>query len=50
MTFKSPFYFKLICAAFLWYIWYLNANVVSGIESLQAFDPFQILGVESDAT
>ena len=37
-------------AAFLWYIWYINANTVSQIESLQAFDPFQILEIASDAT
>ena len=25
MTFRGPFYFRLIVAAFMWYIWYLNA-------------------------
>ena len=42
--------FKLIVAAFFWYIWYLNADIVSSIESLQSFDPFEILDLESDAT
>jgi len=50
MTFKGPFYFRLIVASFLWYIWYLNAQLVSEIDSLQAFDPFQILDIDSGAT
>lgn len=50
MTFKGPFYFRLIVASFLWYIWYLNAQLVSEIDSLQAFDPFQILDIDSAAT
>ena len=49
-TFKSSFYFRIITAAFLWYIWYINATVVSEIETLQAFDPFAILDIASDAT
>mmetsp|Transcript_14280 Transcript_14280/g.17980 ORF Transcript_14280/g.17980 Transcript_14280/m.17980 type:complete len:293 (-) Transcript_14280:1214-2092(-) len=49
-VFTGSFYFRLMSAAFLWYIWYINANVVSQIESLQAFDPFQILEISSDAT
>ena len=49
-TFKSSFYFRIITAAFLWYIWYINATVVSEIETLQAFDPFAILDISSDAT
>ena len=24
-TFRGPFYFRLMVAAFLWYIWYMNA-------------------------
>ena len=49
-TFKGSFYFRVMVAAFFWYLWYLNANVVSQIESLQAFDPFQILDIPNDAT
>ena len=49
-AFRSSFYFKLIGAAILWYIWYINASVVSEIETLQAFDPFAILDIASDAT
>ena len=37
-------------AAVFWYVWYLNANLVGQIESLQAFDPFQILDIPNDAT
>jgi preprotein translocase subunit Sec63 len=40
----------LLVGAFLWYIWYLNANVVVNLESLQSFDPFQILDIANDAT
>ena len=50
MTFNNSFYFRFIAAAFLWYIWYLNAAIVSEIDSLQAFDPFTILDLASDAT
>jgi len=49
-TFKGSFYFRLLVGAFLWYIWYLNANVVVNLESLQSFDPFQILDIANDAT
>ena len=49
-AFNGAFYFRVIVAAFLWYLWYLNANIVSQIESLQAFDPFQILDIPNDAT
>jgi preprotein translocase subunit Sec63 len=48
--FKGPFYFRLVCTAFLWYLWFINAEVVGQIESLQAFDPFQILQISNDAT
>ena len=34
----------------LWYVWYLNAEKVSTIETLQSFDPFAILELENDAT
>lgn len=50
LAFNGAFMFKLIVAAFFWYIWYLNADIVSSIESLQSFDPFEILDLESDAT
>ena len=49
-AFKGSFYFRLMIAAFFWYIWYLNAQVVSEIENLQAFDPFQILEIPNEAT
>lgn len=49
-TYKGPFYFRLMVAAFLWYLWYLNASLVGEIESLNTFDPFQILEIENDAT
>ena len=40
----------MFVAAILWYVWYLNADMVSTIEGLQSFDPFQVLGVPSDAS
>lgn len=50
MVYRGPFYFRVVVAAFFWYLWYLNASKVASIESLQTFDPFQILDVSSDAT
>ena len=47
---NNSLYFQIFCAAFFWYVWYLNANLVNQIESLQAFDPFMILDIPSDAT
>ena len=47
---NGAFLFRLMVAAFFWYIWYLNADIVSSIESLQSFDPFEILQLDSDAT
>jgi translocation protein SEC63 len=41
--------FRLITGAVLWYLWYLNFNMVSSIEGLQSFDPYQILELENDA-
>ena len=49
-VFKGSFYFRVIVAAFFWYIWYLNADLVSSIEGLQSFDPFMVLGVGNDST
>ena len=49
-SFTKAFYFRLFVAAILWYVWYLNADMVSSIEGLQSFDPFQVLGVPSDAS
>jgi len=40
----------MIVAAFLWYLWYLNFEVVSTMESLTTFDPFLILDIPSDAS
>ena len=34
----------------LWYIWYINMDTVQSIESLQAFDPFMVLDLPTDAT
>ena len=28
-VFKGSFYFRIIVAAFFWYLWYKNANLVS---------------------
>lgn len=47
---NGAFMFRLIVAAFFWYVWYLNAHMVNSIESLQSFDPFMILDLANDAT
>ena len=49
-VYNRAFYTRILIAAFLWYVWYLNAQVVSTIETLQSFDPFAILELENDAT
>ena len=49
-VFKKAFFFKVMVAAFFWYLWVLNFNVVMTLENLQSFDPFMILDVPSDAT
>ena len=49
-AFTGSFYFKLMVAAFLWYIWFLNAQVVNSLENLQSFDPFQILDIPNEAS
>jgi DnaJ homolog subfamily C member 17 len=33
----------------LWYLWYLNFDMVNSIDGLQSFDPYQILELENDA-
>ena len=38
-------FFRLLVGAFMWYIWWLNYDMVSKIEGLQSFDPYQILDV-----
>jgi translocation protein SEC63 len=49
-TWKRPgFYFKIGVCLFLWVLFLLVADHVSKIEPLKSFDPFQILGIESDA-
>lgn len=50
LTYNGSFYFRLLVAAFFWYLWYLNAEMVNSIENLQSFDPFQILDIPNDAT
>ena len=49
-VYNRGFFFKALCAAFFWYLWYLNFNVVINLEALQSFDPFAILDVSTDAT
>lgn len=49
-VYNRAFYTRILIAACLWYVWYLNAQVVSTIETLQSFDPFAILELENDAT
>ena len=49
-VYSRSFYTRLLIVASLWYVWYLNAQVVSTIETLQSFDPFAILQLENDAT
>jgi translocation protein SEC63 len=48
-TWTRGFMFRLFTGAFLWYIWYLNFDMVCSIEGLQSFDPYQILKIENDA-
>lgn len=48
--FNKGFYFKAIVAAFFWFIWIKNFQMVMSIEALQTFDPFAILDVSNDAT
>lgn len=50
MAFNSGFLFKVMVAAVFWYIWFLNADMVTSIEALQSFDPFEILQIDNDAT
>lgn len=45
----NGFLFRSVCGAFLWYLWYLNYDMVSSIEGLQSFDPYQILNIDMDA-
>ena len=42
-------YFRILVGIFLSYLWYLNFSIVSQIEGLQSFDPYQILEVDSAA-
>ena len=50
MIFNRSFYIKWTIAAFFWFIWFKNFQMVMSIEALQSFDPFTILDVSSDAT
>lgn len=43
------FYFKLLCLAFLWVLTLKNFEIVSKIETLQTFDPYDILGIDQNA-
>lgn len=47
---RFGFFIKIFIAIGLWYVWYLTADQISKIKPLKSFDPFQILGVEPDAT
>lgn len=49
-VYNTAFYFQCMVAAFFWTIWYWNFQIVMAIENLQSFDPFDILGVSSEAT
>ena len=49
-VYNKSFWIKVIIAAFFWLVWYKNFQMVMSIESLQSFDPFDILQVETDAT
>lgn len=48
-TWNKATLFRFLVGAFLWYIWYLNFDMVNSIEGLQSFDPYQILDVGMDA-
>jgi translocation protein SEC63 len=48
-TWSNGFIFRLFTGALLWYIWYLNFDMVCSIEGLQSFDPYQILKIENNA-
>lgn len=41
--------FRIVVGLFLWYLWFLNYNMVASIEGLQSFDPYQILELDSAA-
>ncbi len=41
--------FRIFVGIFLSYLWYLNFSIVSQIEGLQSFDPYQILELDSAA-
>ncbi len=43
---RPGFYFKIVVAISIWFVWYLTAEQISKIEPLKSFDPYQILGVE----
>lgn len=45
----KAFIFRIFVGAFFWYLWYLNYSMVSSIEGLQTFDPYQILELDSAA-
>lgn len=45
----KAFVFRIVVGIFLWYLWVLNFKVVSSIEGLQSFDPYQILELDSAA-
>ena len=50
MIFNRSFYIKWLIAAFFWFVWFKNFQMVMSIEALQSFDPFAILDVSNDAT
>jgi len=43
------FYFRIACMAMLWLLTLKNFEVVSKIETLYTFDPYEILGLEVSA-
>lgn len=50
MIYTRAFYTRMMIAACMWYLWYLNLQVVGTIDTLQSFDPFAILELENDAS
>lgn len=43
-----PFMFRLVCLVLFWALWYLNFDMVSKIQGLQSFDPYQVLDIATD--
>jgi preprotein translocase subunit Sec63 len=46
---RPGFFFKIAVALFFWFLWYLTADQISKIKPLKSFDPYQILGIDTNA-